>query len=104
VTISLRALASCGKSMIIVTCADDQWCSPEPRTAGTVSLVTTPCPLVSSPVTSNPARMRSAVSIPVVAVGTAFGLQEAIAVRRAVTIEAQEAAVGRGRCRASERS
>jgi hypothetical protein len=34
----------------------------------------------------------------------AFELQETIAVRRAVTVEAQEAAVGRGRCRASERS
>ena len=34
----------------------------------------------------------------------ASGLQEAIAVRRAVIVETQEAAAGRGRCRASERS
>ena len=33
-----------------------------------------------------------------------FELQEAIALQRAVTVEAQETAVGRGRCRASEPS
>src|SRR5260370_13869884 len=56
-----------------------------------VWLVTSPHSLVGSPVTSN-AAMRSAVSITVVTAGdAASGLQEAIAVRRAVTVEAPSA-------------
>ena len=46
---------------------------------------------------SNAAKMRSAVSITVVTVGTwRPELQQAIAVRRAVTVETPESAVGRG--------
>ena len=57
-----------------------------------VWLATSPHSPVGSPVTSNAATMPSAVSITVVTGGdAASGLQEAIAVRRAVTVEAPPA-------------
>src|SRR6266702_16253 len=65
-----HVLASCAKSMIIVTCADDQRrCPQAARTAGTVSLVTGPRSLVSWSMTPNAATMRSAVPVTVVAWG-----------------------------------
>ena len=66
-----HVVASCGTSMIFVTCADEQWRSLSRSDrgyglAGDKSRI----PPVGSPVTSNAATMPSAVSITVVTGGT----------------------------------